>query len=120
MEKIEKDEKRVEENIALAKKIVSILDNKKAENIKVIDVSGLTSLTDVFVIATGTSTTHVRSLADEVDEQLKKESVSPRNIEGKTTGWILLDYYGVVVHVFTRQEREYYNLEHLWADGKVL
>ena len=75
-------------------------------------------LTDYFLIANGTSSTHVKSLADEVEEKLSEQGVEPLNIEGRATGWVLLDYGSVVVHVFTKQARDTYSLERLWADGE--
>ena len=101
-------------------KIVKVLDNKKAEEIKVIKISELTVLSDYFIIANGTSNTHVRALAEEVEAELSEIGVEPRNIEGRSTGWILLDYGDVVVHVFTPRDREYYNLERLWQDGEEI
>lgn len=101
-------------------KIVKVLDNKKAEEIKVIKISELTVLADYFIIANGTSNTHVRALAEEVEAELSEAGVEPRNIEGRSTGWILLDYSDVVVHVFTPHDREYYNLERLWQDGEEM
>lgn len=94
------------------------LNEKKAMNIEAIKVADLTVITDCFLIATATSSTHVHSLADEVEEKLAKEGFLPRQIEGRATGWILLDYGTVIIHVFTQQMREFYNLEHLWSDGE--
>lgn len=93
------------------------LNNKKARGLKALKIDGLTTLADYFVIATATSSTHVRALADEVEEKLKEQSVEPHHIEGKSTGWIVLDYTSVVVHVFTPQEREFYNLDNMWKDA---
>lgn len=101
-------------------KIVKVLDNKKAEEIKVIKISELTVMADYFIIANGTSNTHVRALAEEVEAELSDIGVEPRSIEGRSTGWILLDYSDVVVHVFTARDREYYNLERLWQDGEEI
>lgn len=101
-------------------KIVKVLDNKKAEEIKVIKISELTVMADYFIIANGTSNTHVRALAEEVEAELSDVGVEPRSIEGRATGWILLDYSDVVVHVFTARDREYYNLERLWQDGEEI
>ena len=101
----------------LMKNIVATLDNKKATNIKSLEITELTSVADYFVIATGTSGTHIRALSDEVQDSLTKQGVEPRNVEGKSTGWILLDYGTVVVHLFTPDQRETYSLEHLWADA---
>ena len=102
----------------LMKNIVATLDNKKATDIKSLEITELTAVADYFVIATGTSGTHIRALADEVQDALTKQGVEPRNVEGKSTGWILLDYGTVVVHVFTPDQRELYSLEHLWGDAK--
>lgn len=102
----------------LMKNIVATLDNKKATNIKSLEITELTSVADYFVIATGTSGTHIRALSDEIQDTLTKQGVEPRNVEGKSTGWILLDYGTVVVHLFTPDQRETYSLEHLWADAK--
>ena len=102
----------------LMKNIVATLDNKKATNIKSLEITELTSVADYFVIATGTSGTHIRALSDEVQDTLTKQGVEPKSIEGKSTGWILLDYGTVVVHLFTPDQRETYSLEHLWADAK--
>ncbi len=99
---------------------VKALDSKKAVEISALEVSSLTIVADYFVIAAGTSTTQVRALADEVEYQLGLEGIEPRQIEGKATGWILLDYYDVVIHVFLQDQREYYNLEKLWADSTPL
>lgn len=98
-------------------KIVKVLDEKKAEDIKLIKISELTVLADYFIIANGTSNTHVRALAEEVEDALAKEDILPRSIEGRSTGWILLDYGDIVVHVFTPADREYYSLERLWKDA---
>ena len=102
----------------LMKNIVATLDSKKATNIKSLEITELTSVADYFVIATGTSGTHIRALSDEVQDTLTKQGVEPRNVEGKSTGWILLDYGTVVVHLFTPDQRETYSLEHLWGDAK--
>ena len=93
------------------------LNNKKAKQLKALKIDDLTTLADYFVIATATSSTHVRALADEVEEKLKEQSVEPHHREGKTTGWIVLDYVSVIVHVFTPTEREFYNLDSMWCDA---
>ena len=93
------------------------LNDKKAMNITAIKVGELTVIADYFLIATATSNTHVRALAEEVEEKLTSAGYEPNHIEGKATGWILLDYCGVVIHIFTRDTRDYYNLDKMWADG---
>ncbi len=106
------------DRIELMKNIVATLDNKKATDIKSLEITELTAVADYFVIATGTSGTHIRALADEVQDALTKQGVEPKSVEGKSTGWILLDYGTTVVHVFTPDQRELYSLEHLWGDAK--
>ncbi len=106
------------ESFALATKIARILDKKKAQEVKALKVRDLTVLTDYFVIASGTSTTQVKSLAEEVEFQLEQEGIRPLRTEGyDSKNWILLDYGEVIVHVFYPQTREFYDLEHLWADA---
>ena len=104
----------------LVESIVKILDEKKAEDIAALETASLTVVSDYFVIATGNSSTHVKSLADDVEYGLQLLGVEPEHIEGRATGWILLDYGTVLVHVFTRDNRDYYNLEHLWADANPI
>ena len=101
----------------IVKIAANALNSKKARQLKVLQIDALTTLADYFVIATATSSTHVRALADEVEEKLKEASLEPHHIEGKTTGWIVLDYESVVVHVFTPNEREFYNLDSMWSDA---
>jgi ribosome-associated protein len=104
----------------LAQKIRTILEDKKAKDIDVIDVSDKTILADFFVIATGTSTTHVKALADEVEYLLKeKDNRLVDHVEGfESSRWILLDYGDVVVHVFHSEERDFYSLEKLWQQSR--
>lgn len=100
-----------------AKSIAKILDKKKAIDIIGIETKELTVMSDYFIIASGTSNTHVRALADEVDDEMKKLGVEVDHIEGRATGWILLDYNDVLVHVFQPESRQYYNIERLWNDA---
>ncbi|MBO5065046.1 MAG: ribosome silencing factor [Clostridia bacterium] len=104
-------------SLDIVKKAVKALDDKKANNIEVIKIDELTIVADYFIIATANSNTHVRALADEVEYQLEQEGIMPDHIEGRATGWVLLEYAGVVVHVFLEESRNYYNLERLWEDG---
>lgn len=103
--------------IELTREIVKVLDRKKAVDIKAIEITEHSIVADYFVIASGTSNTHVKSLADEIEYEMTQKGVEPHHIEGKATGWILLDYGTVLVHVFTGESREYYNLERLWQDA---
>jgi len=98
--------------------IAKALDGKKAQDIKVLHIEDLTVVTDYFVIASGTSNTQVRALAEEVEFQLELQGVRPKHIEAsENRSWILLDYNSVIVHVFLPEAREFYDLERLWADG---
>lgn len=102
-----------------AETAIRALDSKKAVNIEARRIGELTILADHFIIATGTSSTHVRALADEVEFKLHEAGFEPRQIEGYSTGWILLDYSDVVIHVFSPDQRELYSLDKLWADAEV-
>lgn len=104
----------------LKENIVKILESKKAIDINVIDVNQVTILADAFVVCSGTSVPHVKALVDELEEKLEEMGVRPLRKEGYSTArWILLDFGNVVVHVFHRDEREYYDLDSLWEDGTI-
>ena len=95
--------------------------DKKALDIVVLDLQGLASFTDYFLIATGGSHRQIATIADEIEEKLREAKRKPSHIEGYPRGdWILMDYVDFVVHVFTPQSRSYYNLERLWGDAKRL
>lgn len=101
--------------------IVEVLKDKKAKDIKVLSIEELSILTDYFVMATGTSTTHVKSLAENLEQKMKESGYEIHHKEGFRSGrWILLDYYDVVVHLFYEEERGFYNLERLWADAELV
>lgn len=102
----------------LAKKIVKVLDSKKGMDITGIDIRQLTTIGDYFILVTGTSSPHVKALAEEVEDTLAKEGIEPRRIEGAQSAvWILMDYQDVILHVFTKETREFYNMERLWSDA---
>lgn len=104
----------------LLKRIEEALENKKAIDVRVIDIRSCSNVADYFVICSGTSTTHTRALADEVEEKLKEEKMLFFHKEGySSSNWILLDYGSVVVHIMQQEEREYYNIEKLWSKGIV-
>ena len=106
-----------EQSILTAKAISS----KKGLNIKLIEIGDISSLADYVVIATGTSSTHVKAIADEVEYQLDEAGISVSHIEGyRSNSWILLDYVDVIVHIFSDEAREFYDLERLWQDGKEI
>lgn len=109
------------ESRELAINLARALDAKKGRDIKVIRVYDLTTVTDYFVIATGTSTTHVGALADEAEFRLGRQGVNVLRTEGHDgKRWVLLDYGSVIVHVFTQEAHDFYDLEHLWADGETM
>ena len=115
------EEKALESGKALALKIASILDEKKAHDIKIINVNKKTIIADYFVIAGGSSRTQVNSLADEVEYKLGLEGIVPTRIEGRGDGsWVILDFNSVIVHVFGRDARDFYKLEKLWAEGTTI
>lgn len=103
------------EQAVLAAKAIS---SKKGLNIQVIEISDISVLADYMVIATGTSSTHVKALADEVEYKLDEAGVSVSHIEGyRSNSWILLDYVDVIVNIFSDEAREFYDLDRLWQDG---
>ena len=108
------------QGLDIVKLACKTLDNKKAIDLKAIEVTQITVLADYFVLATATSTTHVRALSDEVEDTLSKNGLEPHHIEGRTTGWILLDYGSVVINVLDAKNRDFYGLDHTWNDGKEL
>ena len=94
------------------------LDAKKGENIKILKISDLTTIGDYFVIAGGSSSTQIRALSGEVEYSLSQQGIRPLRTEGEeTSGWVLLDYGSVIVHIFSESAREFYSLERLWADA---
>lgn len=94
------------------------LDEKKGERITVIDISKVSSFADYFVITNGNSDTQMRALMDEVDEQMEKAGCQIKQKEGNHHGdWILMDYGDVIVHIFSKDSRSFYNLERIWRDG---
>lgn len=109
-------------SLELTRSIAGILDSKKAKDICAVNIHDLTIIADYFVICTGTSTTQVKALSDEVEFQLKQKfELQPLRVEGyASSSWILIDYGNVVVHVFLEDTRAFYSLERLWTDGKML
>ena len=107
------------ESKQLMEQIVKFADDKKAKNITVLDISEFTTLTDYFVICEGGSSTQIKAIVDEVEEKLSEQGIKVRGIEVfSTADWILMDYNDVVLHVFTEQSREFFNIENLWSDAK--
>lgn len=105
----------------LAKLIAQLADNKKAEDITVLDIGKLLIITDYFVICSGKTERQVKTISETIQEELDKEGIRPLGMEGEREArWVLLDYGDVVVHVFLTEEREFYQLERLWRDAPRL
>jgi ribosome-associated protein len=101
----------------LAEAIALFLDNKRGREIKIINMNGKTDICDYMVLATGTSNTHVNTLGGEVEYEMNRRGIDPLHSEGRDGGtWMVLDYAHVMVHVFTRDTREFYNLDKLYGD----
>lgn len=106
------------EKLALA---VHSLDKHLAKEIVAIDVQGISAITDFFVFATGSSTTQTKALCDYVEKDMAGQGFVPQRIEGYAASrWILMDYSDVVIHIFLKEAREFYDLERLWQDGKTV
>ncbi len=101
----------------LAREIADILDDKKADNVVVLDISRLSILADYFVIASGQSELQVQALYDELDKKMAEKGIFPKHLD-KSNRWIVLDYTDVIVHIFHHEERAFYNIERLWTDIK--
>ena len=102
----------------IAVEAAQILDRKGGLDIIVLDVAHLTSVTDYFVIATGRNVQAVRAIAEDLVDKLSEQGIEPRRREGaRETKWLVLDYEGVIVHIFHPDDREYYSIERLWEDG---
>lgn len=105
----------------MAKIAYDALDEKKAEDIRVIDISGITVVADYFIIANGNSDNQVRALVDNVQEQLYKAGYEMKQMEGYRQGkWVLLDFSDIIVHIFDKENRLFYDLERIWRDGKEI
>ncbi len=110
------------ESKTLALTCARLADNKKAENIALLDLRSISSIADYFVIVTGSNEPHLRAIVDEISEKLRLDhNVRPLSIDGaKITPWIVLDFIDVLVHVMNDEFRELYDLENLWGDGEKI
>lgn len=101
-----------------AKLAVEALKDKKAIDIKILDIKNVTVIADYFIIASGSNVNQVQAMADSVEEALGKEGMNPKQIEGyRAANWILMDYNDIIVHIFSEQDRVFYDLERIWRDG---
>lgn len=100
---------------------IRALEDKKAEDIRVIDISQVSVLADYFIIANGTNTSQIQALADEVEEKLGREGYPLRQMEGYDhANWVLLDFGDIIIHIFDKENRLFYDLERIWRDGKMI
>lgn len=111
----------VEQSKVMAKIAYNALDDKKGEDIKIIDISNVSVLADYFIIANGSNANQVNALVDNVEQELAKEGFHAKQREGYGLGnWVLLDFGAVIVHVFDKENRLFYDLERIWRDGKLV
>ena len=100
---------------------VEALEDKKAEDITIIDISEVSVLADYFIIADGSNRNQVQAMADSAEEALGRAGYDAKQIEGyQSANWILMDYKDIIVHVFSKEDRAFYDLERIWRDGKIL
>ena len=100
---------------------VAAMEEKKAQDVKIIDIEHISTLADYFVIASGTNRNQLQAMADNVEEMLGKAGFEPKQIEGyQNANWILMDYGDVVLHLFDEENRLFYDLERIWRDGKLI
>lgn len=105
----------------MARQAIKALEDKKAEDIHVIDISEISVVADYFIIANGNNRSQIQAMADNVQEMLGKAGYAMRQVEGyNTANWILMDFGDVIVHIFDKENRLFYNLERIWRDGKAI
>ena len=106
-------------SIEIARLAIRALEDKKAEEIKTIDISEVSVIADYFIIANGTNRSQIQALSDHVEETLGKAGVPLRQIEGyQNANWVLVDFHDVIIHIFDKENRLFYDLERIWRDGK--
>lgn len=109
------------ESKEMAKLAYYALDEKKAEDIRIIDISGVSVIADYFIIASGSNQNQLLAMQDAVDEELYKAGYHAKQIEGnQNSSWILMDYNDIIVHIFSKEDRLFYDLERVWRDGKEI
>ena len=102
----------------MAKLAVAALEDRKAVDVKVIDIENISTLADYFIIASGTNRNQVQAMSEAVEEELEKHGIHPKSIEGyRTANWILMDYGDIVLHIFDEENRLFYDIERIWKDG---
>lgn len=105
----------------LAKIAVEALEDRKAEDVKVIDIREVSPIADYFIIANGTNQNQIQAMRDAADEALYKAGVKVQQVEGnQNSTWILMDYNDIIIHIFSKEDRLFYDLERIWRDGKAV
>jgi ribosome-associated protein len=100
---------------------VNAADNKKAHDLAALDITGIATFTNYFLFCTGDSSRQMQAIADEIEKKLKENGIRPSHVEGyQNSEWILMDYIDMVIHIFSKNARVYYDLERLWRDGKKI
>ena len=103
------------------KEVYNAMDDKFATDITILDISKISGIADYFIIANGNNPNQVKAIADAASEALYKKGEKARHSEGyQTASWVLLDFYNIVIHIFNKEDREFYNLERLWGDAKAI
>ena len=109
------------ETLEIVKTAVEALRDKKAEDVTVIDITGVSSIADYFIIANGNNQNQLQAMRDAVEEDLYKAGYPVKQVEGNSnSSWILMDYTDIIVHVFSKEDRLFYDLERIWKDGKEI
>ncbi|MGN0152615.1 MAG: ribosome silencing factor [Wujia sp.] len=105
----------------LVKIAVEALEDKKGHDIRILDIHHISSMGDYFIIADGANRNQVQAMCDSVEEKMAESGAHLKNREGYSNGgWILLDYYDIIIHIFSEEERSFYDLEHIWRDGNII
>ena len=105
----------------ITKLVVEALEDKKAEDVTIIDIHEISAVADYFVVANGTNQNQLQAMRDAVDEAMYQRGIHARQVEGnQNSTWILMDYEDVIVHIFSKEDRLFYDLERIWRDGKVI
>lgn len=107
----------MEQTLEMARIVRQALEDKKGEEVTVLDISKVSVMADYFVIANGNSDSQVRALIENVDEKMQAAGYTLKQQEGKGGAWVLMDYGDVIVHIFDKENRLFYNLERIWSDG---
>ena len=111
---------KITENKKMVNKIVELMQDKKVQDIVVLDVQELTSLTDYFILCTSESTPQTKAVMNHIYKNMRANGLRPNNLEDtKTLEWVAMDYFNVVIHIFNKETRDYYQFERLWGDAKI-